>query len=175
MNKTDRITTLEIENRVASFFDWRQNIIVPNVSWGINIHECDLLIIRKSGCGIEVEIKISKADLKKDGEKRHGHFDFNHRIKELWFAIPDYLQDYIDLIPERAGILVLDKCLDYGYHINLKILRKPKINMKARKFTDQEILKVAHLGTMRIWNLKRNIIETRRKLTGVQMPLKLHN
>jgi hypothetical protein len=174
MNKTDKITTLEIENRVASFFDYRQNIIVPNISWGINIHECDLLIIRKSGCGIEVEIKISKADLKKDGEKRHGHFDYNNRIKELYFAIPEHLKDNIDLIPERAGILVLNKRLDYGYHIDLRILRKPKSNMKATKFTEKEILKIAHLGTMRIWNLKRNIIETRRKLIGVQLPLKLH-
>jgi len=48
VNKLNKITTLEIENRVAQYFNPRQNIVVPNISWGMNIHECDLLIVRKS-------------------------------------------------------------------------------------------------------------------------------
>ena len=71
----DKITTPEIEVRVASFFNPRQNIIVPNISWGVNLHECDLLIIRKSGYGIEVEIKVSKSDLIADAKKPHHHHD----------------------------------------------------------------------------------------------------
>ena len=58
------ITTIEIEEAVARKFGVRTNIIVPNVSWGLpGMHECDLFIIKMSGYGVEVEIKISKADI----------------------------------------------------------------------------------------------------------------
>ena len=108
--------------------------------------------------------------MKKNKEKRHNHDD--KRIKELWFAIPKDLIDYVDFIPERAGILVLDRDIYYGrVYINLRIHRKPKINNHAVKFTDKERLKIAHLGTMRIWNLKQNIITTKTKIFGVDQKL----
>jgi hypothetical protein len=150
----DKITTLEIEIKVASHFNYRQNIIVPNVSWGVGLHECDLLIIRKSGYGIEVEIKVSKSDLKADAKKPHQHTDRMGRLSELYFAIPNYMKDCVEYIPERAGILLISK--NDGW-LGLSILRDPQINKNRRKFTDAEMLKVAHLGTMRIWNLKRSI------------------
>jgi hypothetical protein len=152
-----KITTAEIEVRVATFFGYRECIIVPNISWGINLHECDLLIIRKSGYGIEVEIKISKSDLIADAKKGHQHCDRMGRLSELYFAIPDYMSDCIEYIPRDAGILVLSRYDYYGRGLDLKVLRKPKANKARRKFTDVEMLKVAHLGTMRIWNLKRII------------------
>ena len=148
----NKITTTEIETRVAGYFDYRKNIIVPNVSWGANLHECDLLVIRDSGYAIEVEIKISKSDLRADAKKRHQHK--SNRIKELYFAIPDYLEDCIEYIPERAGVLILTKN-EWGLQCRTK--RKAKANPNCSKFTTEEKLKVAHLGTMRIWNLKRQI------------------
>jgi len=157
----DKITTPEIEVKVASFFNPRQNIIVPNISWGVNLHECDLLIIRKSGYGIEVEIKVSKSDLIADAKKPHHHHDIQGRLSELYFAIPDYIKDCVEYIPEHAGILILSR---HEFYLGLSILRKPRINKARRKFTDAEMLKVAHLGTMRIWNLKRNINSYQRRL-----------
>jgi hypothetical protein len=148
----DKITTTEIETRVAGYFNYRKNIIVPNVSWGIGLHECDLLVIRDSGYAIEVEIKISKSDLRADAKKEHHHL--SNRIKELYFAIPDYLEDCIEYIPERAGVLVLSR---YQGGLSCYTKRKAKFNLNCRKFTQEEQLKVAHLGTMRIWNLKRQI------------------
>jgi len=38
----------EMELAVANFFGINSNIIVPNISWGVKIHECDLFIIKKS-------------------------------------------------------------------------------------------------------------------------------
>ena len=164
----DKITTIEIEERVANYFNVRQNIIVPNISWGMNIHECDLLIIRKSGYGIEVEIKVSRADLKKDIEKEHKHSDF--RIREFYFAIPDYLEDSVSLIPEHAGIIVLSRNYDYGDHLYCKTIRDPKVFKYSVKFTQEEIFNIARLGTMRIWSLKRKIIEQRRKRLKKKIP-----
>jgi hypothetical protein len=173
MNKLNKITTIEIETRLAGYFNYRQNIIVPNISWGLNLHECDLLVLRKSGYATEIEIKISKSDLKADLKKGHNHTDKANRISELYFAIPDYMIDCVYLIPEDAGILIL-KRNQYYHHFNfleVKRLRKAKINKNRSKFCDNEILKLAHLGTMRIWKLKQNIIETKRKILGVQQSI----
>lgn len=59
------MNTLEIETAIAMKLDIRKHIIVPNISWGAGLHECDLLVINKSGYATEIEIKISKSDLKK--------------------------------------------------------------------------------------------------------------
>ena len=150
-----KITSVEIEICLARYFDYRANLIVPNISWGMDIHECDLLVVRKSGYGVEVEIKVSKSDLIKDLSKRHHHHDRLGRISEFYFAIPDYLQPYIEFIPEHAGIIIVNKT-DYG--TTCRTLRKPKPNVTRRKFTDKEISKIGHLGSMRIWNLKRALI-----------------
>jgi len=92
------ITTPEMEIALAEYFGIRQNLIVPNVSWGMDSHECDLFILTPAGYGWEVEIKVSKADLFKDKHKRHRHN--SSKIKFLYFAIPEYLERYIDEIPE---------------------------------------------------------------------------
>lgn len=154
MDKDRKITTAEIEVRVAGYFGYRQNIIVPNISWGVNLHECDLLIVRKSGYGIEVEIKVSKSDLIADAKKPHQHQDRLNRLSELYFAIPDYIQDCIEYIPERAGVLVLTRT-EYG--LIIRRIRDPQKNKNRNKFTAEEMGKIAHLGAMRIWELKRKI------------------
>ena len=76
------MTLFEIEEAVARYYDYRSHIIVPNVSWGWDIHECDLIVVRPSGYAIEIEIKRSRADIKADGDKRHGHVDRQNRIKQ---------------------------------------------------------------------------------------------
>lgn len=144
----------QMEIAVALFFKPRVNTIVPNVSWGLGIHECDLLIVTKDGHAIEVEIKTSKSDLIADKSKRHGHF--SKKIRQLYFAIPATMLPHIDHVPERAGVIVVT---EYSHECLAKVLRKPKLNMEARKLTQEEIFKVARLGTMRIWTLKKRIVE----------------
>ena len=169
----NKITTFEIETAVANYFGIRENIIVPNISWGANIHECDLLIIRKSGYGIEVEIKISKSDIKADLKKGHNHVDYFNRIKEFYFAIPDYLEDCLSLIPDNAGIISVSKNMIAGtLYTQCRTIRKCKMNKNASKFCDNEILKIAHLGTMRLWSSRNKYIELKRKINGFQKEIK---
>lgn len=159
----NKISTLEIEMAVARHFGWRQNIIVPNVSWGLtNMHECDMLVIRcKSHIAIEIEIKITKQDLIKDSTKNHHHYD--ERISELYFAIPYYLYDScFNLIPDYAGILVCGQPIVKGayesdyFPVHLK--RHAKVHKFIHSMTDDEVYQIARLGTMRIWNLKKTIL-----------------
>lgn len=145
---------IEVEESVARMFGVRENFaIVPNVSWGLLRHEADILVVRKSGYCIEVEIKVSKSDLKKDSGKRHGHKDWLNRIKELYFAVPAALHDAAEEhAPVHAGIILIDE------EGSARIQRTAKVDRTARPLTEKEMMQVARLGTMRIWGLKKKII-----------------
>ena len=141
------LNTSKMELILARFFNYRQHMIVPNVSWGFHIHECDLFIITKAHYAYEVEIKISKKDLKNDFKKRHKHSD--NRIRKLFFAIPKELNndDCIKNIPERAGVIVVEnnRCF---------IVRRAEINKGAKKLSDQDCINISRLGVLRYWKLR---------------------
>lgn len=156
---TKKIKTIEMELAIAKMFGFRQNIIVPNISWGFDwMHECDLFILRKSGVAIEVEIKTSKSDLLADFKKYHKHVDKKNRITEFYYAFPENMYDNCkDLIPETVGIIL---CFKYGNSDNThaRIERKAKRIKSARKLTIEEQLKIGRLGCVRIWGLKQKLI-----------------
>lgn len=171
---------------IADHCNIRQNIIVPNISWGMGIHECDVLVCSKLGYLKEYEIKISISDLIKDGRKRHGHT--NKKIKELWFAFPDELfhkivkkfkvipgpeKDCTGIsipnIPERAGIITFYKTkfshAGKAYTRTITtIYRKPIKNKLVVQVTEDEKVNMLRLGAMRIWGLKRKIISLTKQL-----------
>jgi hypothetical protein len=160
--KVDKITTLEMEVQLAKYFGIRRNIVVPNVWWGMRFnHELDLLVITPSGHGYEIEIKISKSDLKADLKKPHLHND--RRLRELWFAIPESLADAVEFIPEDAGIIVVTKyqSTKTSYRYDCRVFRQPKRAKSAYQFTIEQQLKLAKLGTMRIWSLKQSLLNSR--------------
>ena len=164
MGESDGVlNSTNISIAIARHFGTRKNIIVPNVSWGIGLHECDVLIITRSGYAIEIEIKISRADIIKDAMKWHKHH--SNKLRSLIFAIPKELQHCTDLIPERAGIIIVSKKeeLRPSWHSGVvgpnssrlycSMFRKAEVNRSATKMSDDDILHVAKLGTMRVWNL----------------------
>ncbi len=151
-----------MEVAIAKLFGIRQNIIVPNISWGFRMHECDLFIVKKSGIAVEVEIKRSKSDLLADFKKRHHHNDKQNRITELYYALPEELYEKCkEFIPEDAGIIMCYRYTNYRKetYIYATIKRKAKRIKGARKLNEEEQLRVARLGTMRIWSLKQKIIK----------------
>lgn len=177
------LTTLDMEVALIHAFNPRQNVIVPNVSWGIHdklyhsLHECDLLVLSGSGYATEIEIKISKADLLKDMEKRHGHF--HGMIRRFYYAVPDTLKAVAEgVIPERAGLLVVSTKDGYDYsrkgwdsyerHIcnyyHLDTARECRANTKALKWTDEQRNQLMRLGTMRIGGLKQKILILKSKI-----------
>ena len=161
--KQKPIKTIDIEVAIAKYYGVRQNIIVPNISWGFHwMHECDMFIVTKAGIATEVEIKISKSDLLKDFEKGHNHQDKAGRITYFYYAMPEILYEKVkDLIPKDAGILTCyrpDWDAD-GTRVYIHEKRKPEKRKDTRKLTPEEQLKIAWLGTMRIWSLKEKIIK----------------
>ncbi len=147
------MTTLEMEILLIGFFNPRINIIVPNVCWGMGLHECDLLVLTQSNYAYEIEIKTSKSDLIADTKKNHRHQ--HSLIKYLYFAVPNKLLSCIDYIPKNAGIIEVDN----KYGRGCKVMRKPQRNAGAKQWQEDERFDLARLGTMRILPLKNKILK----------------
>jgi len=163
-------TTGEIEEAVVRHFGARKNVVVPNVSWGMFPYELDLCILNNDSLyASEVEIKISKSDLKADAKKNHNHDKNGNYIKYLWFAMPKKLMGCEDLVPENAGILYIDK---WGFS---KIFRKPIANKLAKKWDYEKAFKLARLGTLRIWDLKKSLNENVRQYRLLRESIKEKN
>jgi hypothetical protein len=151
-----------MEVALAKYFGIRKYIIVPNVSWGFGMHECDLFLIKKTGFVIEIEIKVSKSDLLADFKKGHRHKDRQNRITEFYYAIPsDLISSCYDLIPKEAGVIVCERFIGYNKEniVRTYMKRKAPRIKNSRKLTLEEQLKIARLGCMRIWSLKQKIIK----------------
>jgi hypothetical protein len=152
-----------MEVAIAKYYGVRQNIIVPNISWGLpGMHECDMFIISRAGLVTEIELKRSKSDLLADFKKGHDHKDRANRICEFYYGMPEDLYEKVkNLIPEGAGILTCQRpdWDESGMRIYVNEKRKPLRRKNARKLTEKEQFKIAWLGTMRIWTLKEKIIK----------------
>ncbi|PSR52029.1 hypothetical protein AHMF7605_00080 [Adhaeribacter arboris] len=157
-------TLCQMETAVANLWDVRRHIIVPNISWGMKLHECDLFILTKANYALEIEIKRTKADLKKDAEKQHAHQ--SERIKELWFAIPERLKNCLEFIPAHAGVILVKKRRIKSLQPAYRAVRYrlPVPNKAAKKLSEQEVSNVKRLGCMRIWSLKATIINLQQEL-----------
>jgi hypothetical protein len=133
----------------SRYFDYRKDLIVPNVDWGLFHYEHDLVVLKASDYAYEIEIKRTLSDLKKDLEKSHKHV--NNKIRKLYFAFPSKLAKHIKFVPIRAGIFVVNK------EGKVYKIKEADVNKKAVRFTEEERYKLARLGALRIWNLKSNL------------------
>lgn len=156
----DRPTSLDIEIALANYFNPRHNVIVPNVWWGMGLnHECDLMVMTKSGYIYEIEIKTSKADLIRDLKKPHAHR--SDKIRKLYFCVPVSLLDECgDLIPNHAGIIIFHEegegpCYCHKRR-EAKTNRVPPLDAEARE-------KLYQLAAMRVWTLKRKLRDALQK------------
>jgi hypothetical protein len=157
--KPDKITTLDIEIAIADEF--KSCITVPNVSYGMFSHECDIITLSKAGYCSEFEIKVSKSDLKNDFKKKHTHNDGRYgganKIKYLWYAMPECMKDCVDIIPANAGIMLAYWSWEYTrkyWFLSLKRVREP-VKQSTYKFSEQERVKLLELMCWRIWGMKK--------------------
>ena len=158
-----KITTLEMEIILMEYFKFNQKIVVPNVRHGIRyknrpLNECDLLVLTGSKYGVQIEIKVTKADLMKDRDKKHDHNIDHPLIKTFYYALPYYLEEVaLQEIPEYAGLLIVNE------NGTVYEKKKPINDKNAIKWSDEIILKLGRLAVMRIYNLKKNILKLRNK------------
>lgn len=148
-----KLTARDIEIAVAKYFDYRRNLIVPNVHWGIGLpYECDLVVLRPSNWAVEVEIKVTRGDIRADLRKKIRHDSLLFR--ELYFAVPRALADDPN-IPARAGILSLD-------FSPAGVLRATKVRVARRcknpvRWSAGQRQKLYDVASMRTWTLKQHL------------------
>lgn len=151
------MTTLDLELAIMRFFDYRMNIIVPNLSWGMLKYEADIVVLSWSNYASEIEIKISKADFKADFKKQHYHN--SEYFKYFYYAVPAEMQDFaLENLPEGAGLIVVS--VRKGTPV-ASIVKKA-ICKKHKQWTHGERMKLAELGCMRIYALKNKISKGQR-------------
>lgn len=157
MANVPKWTAGEIELAVAEHFGFKTNIIVPNVSYGMfRSHEADLVVLKASGWADEIEIKVSRSDIKADARKNYGRGHVRANIiRCLWFALPEHLADEPSL-PAFAGILAVSRN-SYG-SVRINAVRAPEVNKAARKMSTEERLQLSRLACFRVWSLKRHLL-----------------
>lgn len=145
------LNCLDLEVAVAIGFDYRTNLIVPNVWWGLNFkHEIDVLVLTPANYAYEIEIKTSAGDLRRDFLKPHGHV--SARLRKQFFAVPEKLVELTKTLVEKHrpdwGIVEVYE------RRAMRTIRHAKTNKAAGPFTDSEREHLYHLASMRTWTLK---------------------
>lgn len=137
---------------VATMFPIPRNLCVANVSWSLLPYEADLLVLTQSGYLIEVEVKVSLADLKRDADKAKWRYPaFTEKVSKFYYAMPDYLwnkQAAKDAIRPGAGVLVVTRDAA-GYRADEVV---PAVRTCARKLTPSERFSLARVGSFRAWS-----------------------
>lgn len=174
------LTVEQIQSALANIaqFHLRRNIVVPNVSWGLLNYEADFVSLSKSGFLTEVEIKRSWQDFQKDFTKKHLHDD--PKVSYFYYCVPKSICERVknalyvqetekgrvkivglrDGVPSNVGLISYDNHDMNGNVIDwvgIEFVTFAGRRRWARKLTGYEQLKLAHLGCMRIWDLKNKI------------------
>lgn len=155
-----------MELAVVRLLDYRRQIIVPNVSWGLGLsHECDLLCLTPSEYLVEYEIKISKSDFLRDFKKWHGHK--SKIVSALVYVVPENLLDLaVSTLEPEIGVVVVgwveNKFYDDGGYYEASWVRRAKKRKFAEKAPKTTQWKLLQLGVMRIWDLKRKLFNSKK-------------
>lgn len=149
------LTVKDIQVLLAEYFGIRNNIIVPNVSWGLLDYEADLLVMNKTGYVTEIEIKRSWSDFLADF-KKDDHAHKSELIYQFWYCVPEGLyKDCVDKLKEiYPNSLDRPNVISYSDSgvLNFHGKSASYCSGKHRKLFLEEQLKLARLGTMRYWS-----------------------
>ena len=86
------LTTQEIEEMIIRReVSLRNEIAIPNLSWGMLEYEADLVVINKTGYMREYEIKRSFQDLKADFKKKCYHDA--EQVYQFFYVLPISIKD----------------------------------------------------------------------------------
>jgi hypothetical protein len=156
---SEKITATEIELALASYFDSRKNFMIPNVSngWRYLSYEIDVMVVTASLYAYDIEIKVSASDLRRDALKDKWRYcREQHYFRKSYFAMPEAMSGYQDLVPAHAGIILVSYN-DRRFWYDAVVVREPVVDGLAEKVTEAELTQLGRLAMLRMWDLKRNV------------------
>ena len=149
------------------FFKNKTIVLVPNCSW--TGHECDLLGVTQQCRVIDVEIKISRSDLKADPSKdkwwhprpwcRPGQPErarepraWPPHVWKHYYAMPAdvWNASLLSVLPEASGILTIHE-YNYG-QCRLQCERRARVNRNATRLDAEDCIDIARLASLRMWD-----------------------
>lgn len=162
-------------------FNGKHLVAVPNCSW--TGHECDLLVVRADLRIVDVEIKISRSDLKADAKKEkwlkryrpepgepwrpwnEGPFEKLEHPEKVWkhyYALPQeiWTPSLAESISPASGILLIR---DAKTRPMLRVERQAKPNKDAGKISAEALCHIARLCTVRMWDSYNEVDVHRRE------------
>lgn len=150
----------EIQRALAIWINYRRHLCLPNVNGGIGLWsrgEMDFLAVTSVGYVIEVEIKCSLTDLRREWrnptkiEKHTRTHTVTKGIRRFFICTPADIAQSARAEIEAEPLLVYAGILIYNGR-SIGVLR-PAQNLKtARKLTADERMKIGHLASMRLWD-----------------------
>lgn len=145
----------------------RSVLVVPCCGWAG--HEADLLVIEPKLRIIDIEIKISrsdlKADLKKDkwwttrpwsratGYGERSRREWPDKVWKHYYVMPQEIWDdkLLSFIPATSGVLLLQRRRD-GNGPLLYPQRRAKPNKDAKPISAADCIDIARLANLRMWS-----------------------
>lgn len=164
------LTTQEIEEMIIrQEVSLRNEIAIPNSSWGMLPYEADLVVINKSGYMREYEIKRSFQDLKADFKKKCYHDA--EQVYQFFYVLPISIKEkalelfrmhqsdeaYIKAFgvsTERYEALPTVLFYDDEGHIVDRTQFGGNLRGKHRKLFLEEKLTITRLLSIRYWCLR---------------------
>lgn len=151
-------------------------VLVDNCNW--TGHECDVLAVTNDLRIIDVEVKISRADLKADAKKdkwwhrSYGAWNPVQRTQEMfttanvyprkvwkhYYAMPAEIwkPELLECLPSKAsGVLLLREQRNSTTPITVHVERRAMPNKDAHRLKPEEVMDIARLANLRMWEAYR--------------------
>ena len=176
LNTERSLYEIEVALSKTKDFNFVKNIVAFNVNGETDLlplwHECDMLVLSKSGFLTEIEIKRSWTDFKNDFKKKH-HHEGRGLIKYFYYCVPkSILEQCYDLLVEQGNDFQYSGIITYDEDLYIEMHGKKIIPwgggphyykiipiLGFRKLFLEEQLQVARYGAMRSIMLKEKLIK----------------
>lgn len=173
------------ENLIAAtlarqIFHRKHLVVVPNCSWPGS--ECDLLVVTPSLRIIDVEIKISRADLLADTKKEKwyhgwdfwtdGRYDtakrkprqWPHRVWKHYYCLPKDIWDatLLTKLPPVSGVLLMyNHRVSGNFHVSVERMAVP--DRTADHISAEDAVDIARLASLRMWDAYQRLDDRKRE------------
>lgn len=170
-------------------FQHRHLVVMPNTKW--TGEECDLLVVTKELRIIDVEIKISRADLKADAAKDKwymrwdgrvdGFDEEGHKVRRIrpwpakvwkhYYALPEeiWTDELADSLPSHTSGVILLRQVEGGEPVIARLVRRAQPNRKAKPISTENAIDIARLSSIRMWQAFHDLHRMNQGLAPVRL------
>lgn len=158
---TAKWTEREVQHALA-FDMFSTCLCIPNCIW--TGYECDLLVVTPKLKLIEVEVKLTKDDLRNDAKKAKWHKGYTSceyplKIWKHFYAFPVdvWNVEWLTHVRPASGVLIVNRWGKNGF---TKSVRRAKADPTgAYTCTAPDVVSLSRLASLRMWTALRRMEE----------------